>query len=186
MEAKQVPLIGQLKDAQVALAAHPKKKLKLNILVVDLPASYGMLLSIIFCRDLGGEIKMDMSHALISIGDKKAKLNPEPKDKYTVLKYDDPSAEILYVDTRHGTYMLTSTKEDVIEPLMPEITNELWLMRFDGSSSSFGSSAEIVFISLKGEKFPKAYKLAFETTNNTAEYESLLLGLEYAREKGIK
>ena len=32
----------------------------------------------------------------------------------------------------------------------------------------------------------KAYKLSFETTNNIAEYEALLLGLEYAKEKGIK
>ena len=59
-------------------------------------------------------------------------------------------------------------------------------MEFDGNSSSSGSGAGIVLISPKGEKFPKAYKLAFETTNNTAEYEALLLGLEYAKEKGIK
>jgi len=30
------------------------------------------------------------------------------------------------------------------------------------------------------------YKLIFETINNTMEYETLLLSLEYAREKGIK
>ena len=81
---------------------------------------------------------------------------------------------------------MTSTKEDVTKPLMPNITNELWSMKFDGSSSSSSSSARIVLISPKGEKFPKAYKLVFETTNNTTDYEALLLGLEYAREKGIK
>ena len=124
-EVKQVPLVSQLKDAQVALAAHPEKNLKLNILVADIPTSYGMLLSRIFCKDLGGEIKMDMSHALIPIGDKMVKLNLEPKAKYTVLKSDDPRAEILYVDTRHGTYMMTSTDEDVNEPLMPNIKKEL-------------------------------------------------------------
>ena len=82
--------------------------------------------------------------------------------------------------------MMTSTEEDVTKNLMPDITNELWSMEFDGSSSSSGSGAGIVLLSPKGEKFPKAYKLAFETTNNTAEYEALLLGLEYAKEKGIK
>ena len=82
--------------------------------------------------------------------------------------------------------LMTSTEEDVTEPLMPDITNELWSMEFDGSSSSSTSGARIVLISLKGEKFPKAYKLVFETTNNTIEYEALLLGLKYAREKGIK
>lgn len=102
------------------------------------------------------------------------------------MKSDDPRAQILYVDTGHGTYMMTSTEEDVVELLMPDIANELWSMDFDGSSSSSGSGAGIVLISPQGDKFPKAYKLVFETTNNTAEYEALLLGLEYAREKGIK
>ena len=74
MKVQQVPLVGQLKDAQVALVAHPEKKLKLNILVADIIASYGMLLSRIFCKKLCGEIKMDMSHSLISIRDKRFNL----------------------------------------------------------------------------------------------------------------
>ena len=82
--------------------------------------------------------------------------------------------------------MMKSTEEDINKPLMPNITNELWSMDFDGSSSSFGSGAGIVLISPKGEKLSKAYKLAFETTNNTIEYEALLLGLEYEKEKGMK
>ena len=59
MDSKQVPLLGQIKDAQVALASHPEKKLLLTILVVDMLTSYGLLLSRSFCRDLGGEIKLD-------------------------------------------------------------------------------------------------------------------------------
>ena len=55
MDAKQVPLLGQIKDAQVALASHPEKKLLLTILVADILASYRILLSRSFCRDLGGE-----------------------------------------------------------------------------------------------------------------------------------
>ena len=103
MEAKQVPLVGQLKDAQVALVVHPEKKLKLNILVADIPTSYGMLLGRSFCKDLDGEIKMDMSHALIPIGDKKVKLNHKPKAKYTVLKSDDPELKycMLIIDMEH-------------------------------------------------------------------------------------
>lgn len=44
----------------------------------------------------------------------------------------------------------------------------------------------MVLISPSDEKFPKAYKLSFDTTNNTTEYEALLLGLEFAKEKGIQ
>ena len=108
-----------------------------------------------------------MSHALIPIGDKRVKLNPKPKPKYIVLKLDDPRAEILYVDTRHGTYMMTSIEKDVIEPLIPNITNELWSMEFYGSFSSSSSGARIVLMLPRGEKFPKDYKLIFETINNT-------------------
>ena len=35
--------------------------IKLAILVVDIPTSYGMLLSRKFCKDLGGEVRLDFS-----------------------------------------------------------------------------------------------------------------------------
>ena len=59
------------------MAGHPTKRLKLTMLVVDIPTLYGMLLSRNFCRDMGGEIKLDWSHAIIPIGDKKIKLELE-------------------------------------------------------------------------------------------------------------
>lgn len=86
MDAKQVPLLGKIKDAQVALATHSKKKLLLTILVVYILASYGLLLRRIFCRDLGGKIKLDWFQVVIHIGSKKVKLEPEEKDKFIVLK----------------------------------------------------------------------------------------------------
>ncbi|KAH9311513.1 hypothetical protein KI387_026548, partial [Taxus chinensis] len=52
---RQVPLNRQIKDAQAVLAAFPKKRLKMTILVVDILVSYGMLLSRNFCKELGGE-----------------------------------------------------------------------------------------------------------------------------------
>lgn len=44
---------------------------------------------------------------------------------------------------------------------------------------------EVVLISPSGEKFPFAYKLEFDNTNNTVEYEALLLGLIEAKGMGI-
>ena len=108
-----------------------------------------------------------MSHAFIRIGDKRVKLNLEPKAKYIVLKLDDTRVEILYVDTRHGTYMMTSIEKDVTEPLVPDRTNEWWKMEFYGSFSCSNLGARIVLMSPRGKKFPKDYKLIFETINNT-------------------
>ena len=59
-------------------------------------------------------------------------------------------------------------------------------MEFDGSCASMGSSARVVFISLEGKFFPFSYKFQFPNTNNTAEYEALILGLNMAQAKGIQ
>ena len=55
--------------------------------------------------------------------------------------------------------------------------DSLWQMWFDGAASKDGSGAGIVFMSPAQEIFPISYKLEFENTNNTAEYEALILGL---------
>lgn len=66
MDNKKVPLIGQVKDAQFYFVAFPDKKIKMTILVADVPASYCILLGRIFCRDVGGELNMDMTEPRIS------------------------------------------------------------------------------------------------------------------------
>lgn len=99
-------MIGKLKDAQAVLAAHPDKRLKLIILVADIPASYGMLLNKTFRKDMGGEIKMDWSEAIIPMGNKKVHLAPEVKSKYTILPSDDPKSYILYEECQFGNYFI--------------------------------------------------------------------------------
>ena len=85
-----------MKDAQVALVMHPIKRMKLTILVANISASYGMLLSRRFHRDMGGEIKMGWSHAIIPFTNKKIKLELEENAKFMVSKSNDPKAQILY------------------------------------------------------------------------------------------
>ena len=58
-------------------------------------------------------------------------------------------------------------------------------MYFDGSSCKEGAG-ERVLISPGGETVRLMYKLEFVTTNNTAEYEALLLGLKAAKYLGIQ
>ena len=59
-------------------------------------------------------------------------------------------------------------------------------MKFDGAHSKARKGAGVVITSPKGKIFNFAYRLEFEATNNVAEYEALLLGLEMARDVGIK
>ena len=58
-------------------------------------------------------------------------------------------------------------------------------MYFGGSSSKERAGVGIVLIYLGGEVICLMYKLEFVTTNNTAEYEALILGLRDAKDLGI-
>jgi len=59
-------------------------------------------------------------------------------------------------------------------------------MFFDGSSSKEGAGVGIVLTSLANEVFTFSYKLEFETTNNIAEYEALILGLKAVKDLNVK
>jgi hypothetical protein len=65
-------------------------------------------------------------------------------------------------------------------------TTSVWKMFFDEASSREGDGAKMVFVSPTQETISLSYKLEFETTNNVAEYEALILGLRAAKDMGIK
>ena len=62
-----------------------------------------------------------------------------------------------------------------------EIHNPPWKLFFDGASNHRGYGAGIVLVTPEGDHLPMAVKLAFEVTNNEAEYEACLAGLEAAQ-----
>ncbi|KAH9327192.1 hypothetical protein KI387_007370, partial [Taxus chinensis] len=64
--------------------------------------------------------------------------------------------------------------------------DQVWTMEFDGSHSKAGSGAGVVLYSPSNVMHPFAYKLQFDNTNNTTEYEALLLGISEAEDMGIK
>ncbi len=185
MDGKQVPLIGQVKDAQAILYAFPEKRVKLTILVADILPSYGMLLSRTFCKDLGGEIKLDWSEAYIPVGKKWVKLEPKPKNKYIVTPSDDPKAQILFQECQFGNYVILPEEKCEVSKVI-DCEDILWTLEFYGSWSHSRSGAGVILISPAGQVFPFSFKLDFHNTNNTSEYEALLLGLQEAKSKGLK
>jgi hypothetical protein len=58
--------------------------------------------------------------------------------------------------------------------------NPYWQLYFDGSVHQGGSGIGFVMVSPEGVQIPKAFKLWFQTTNNEAEYEALIAGLNAA------
>ncbi|XP_024197604.1 uncharacterized protein LOC112200825 [Rosa chinensis] len=65
-----------------------------------------------------------------------------------------------------------------------QMYHEPWLLYFDGSSTSDLAGAGIVIESPTGQKHQYAFKLDFNCTNNQAEYEALIIGLEVLEELG--
>jgi ribonuclease HI len=63
--------------------------------------------------------------------------------------------------------------------------NKVWKMYFNGSSSKEGSGVGILLISPLEEVITLSYRMEFETTNNIAEYEALVLGLRVAKDMAI-
>jgi ribonuclease HI len=57
---------------------------------------------------------------------------------------------------------------------------EYWTINFDGSLQLQGAGAEILVTSPEGESFKYVLQMHFPTSNNAAEYETLLHGLRIA------
>jgi ribonuclease HI len=68
----------------------------------------------------------------------------------------------------------------------PELVKQPWVMYSDGSWSHKGAGVAAVVTSPNGVPIRYAARLQFDTTNNAAEYEAILLGLRKAKALGIR
>ncbi|KAG8501400.1 hypothetical protein CXB51_003539 [Gossypium anomalum] len=64
--------------------------------------------------------------------------------------------------------------------------NSPWRLNFDGASNAVGNGIGAVLVSPNGDHYPFTCKLDFDCTNNMAEYETCIIGLQAAIERGIK
>ena len=67
------------------------------------------------------------------------------------------------------------------------VENKFWILYFDGSKTLKGSGVGCVLMDPeKNNKYFISYRLEFECTNNTAEYEVLVQGLKKSMELKVK
>ena len=88
-------------------------------------------------------------------------------EDYEPLDFDFPDEDILVIKDDMGT-------------------NEWWTLYFDGAVNMSGNGVGAVIISPDGKQYPFSVRLQFECTNNTAEYEACIIGLEAALELKVK
>nr|KYP50687.1 Uncharacterized protein Mb2253c family [Cajanus cajan] len=74
------------------------------------------------------------------------------------------------------------TLEDELEQ---QSQNESWSMFFDGASNIMGHGIGAILISSQGKHIPVTARLDFECTNNMAEYEACILGLQAALDNEV-
>ncbi|XP_040966947.1 uncharacterized protein [Gossypium hirsutum] len=86
-------------------------------------------------------------------------------EDYESLSFDFPNEELMYVAT---------------------IEERPWKMNFDGASNAVGNGIRAVLVSLNGDHYSFTCKLDFDSTNNMAEYEACIMGIQAARERKIR
>ncbi|GKA22690.1 reverse transcriptase domain-containing protein [Tanacetum coccineum] len=85
-------------------------------------------------------------------------------------------------------FIMERPEEESLDELMaePEELPEPWTLFTDGSSCIDGSGAGPILTNLEGVEFTYAMRFRFEATNNKAEYEVLIAGLQIAEQIGVK
>lgn len=100
------------------------------------------------------------------------------------------SPEDLIQDVGMGNYVILEpdTKIPNLEKDSDQLLQQqggLWEMLFDGSKSKNGVGGGAMLISPQGDKYFSAFHFSFVCSNNSAEYERLIQGLEWVRKRGI-
>ena len=143
---------------------------------------------------------MDLSYATIPIfGGVNRRLYRESQLAYVISDEKNPSNHPIYaVDTDMGscilqfddslsdTLLLRKPSDQTTVQPKEIVEDDLWTMFFDGACTKESAGAGIVFISPSKKTSHLSFKLDFKVTNNIAEYEALLLGLNAVEEKGIR
>jgi hypothetical protein len=196
-DSRKVKCLGMIKDLAVTLTQASMKTMVMDIVVADIPPKFGCLLSRSWMKRLGGTLQMDLSYATIPVfGGVNRRLYRESQLAYVISDEKNPSNHPIYsVDTGMGSCILQiddslpdtlllrkPTDQTTVQPT--ETTeDDLWTMFFDGACTKESAGAGVVLISPSKKTSHLSFKLDFKVTNNIAEYEALLLGLNAAKER---
>ncbi|XP_050919335.1 uncharacterized protein LOC127136864 [Lathyrus oleraceus] len=102
-----------------------------------------------------------------------------PVEGYQTLRFDFPDEDIMFIRDFTMTGFEVSPEEG------PE-PGSRWTLMFDGSSNARSHSIGVVITSPTGFHLPFTARLCFDCTNNMAEYEACIYGLEAAIDLRIK
>jgi hypothetical protein len=146
-DSRKVKCLGVIKDMLVNLFQLPMKIILMDIVVVDVPPKFGMLLSRSWIKRLGGTLQMDLSYATILVfGGEHRRLYREAQLAYIISDEANPTNHRVFsFDTDLGSSILQLTdtpeapleirKQSITFSEEPPLTTYVWKMFFDGASS---------------------------------------------------
>jgi hypothetical protein len=115
-DSRKVKCLGVIKDLVVTLFQLPMKSVVMDIMVVDVPPKFGMLLSRSWIKRLGGTLQMDLTYATIPVfGGEHRRLYREAQLAYIISDEENPTNHPIFsLDTDLGSSLLQLT--DAPEP----------------------------------------------------------------------
>lgn len=190
MDNREVPMVGTMKDVEVKIATFLEATYKMDVIVTNTKSHYGMLLSRQWAAPVGGNMQLDLSYATILVNGNQVNLYREPCAPRVIEKMD-PDMLNCMIDVDLDNFKVQPIQPQLrnTDPIVNELESQqevLWHMYFDGAFSKEGAGARVLFVSPSCITFKYSFLLAFKCINNTAEYKTLLLGLEIAKKHGIQ
>ena len=124
-------------------AAYPNVEITMNVLVIDIPNVWGMLLSREWAAKLGGRIQLNLTYATIPISETTSiKLMNEPPMIEHVETPDQLLDDVMHaIDVGNFMVLANYWDEARSHPFPP---SNIWKMHFDGAKSRHGVGAGIV------------------------------------------
>jgi hypothetical protein len=110
MDSRTIEVHGLIKGLQVHLAAFPDIVIEMDIVVVDVLDTWGMLLRRKITIDLGGSLQMDLTYATIPTPNGlEFRLNRELERKYHVADPRKKKNEVVFQEVEMGCYEVEHT-----------------------------------------------------------------------------
>jgi hypothetical protein len=93
----KVKCLGVIKDMVVPFCQLPMKSVVLDVIVADIPPTFGILLSRSWAKKVVGTLQMDLSCATIPVfGGEHRRLYMEVRSAYLVSDHENPSNHPIY------------------------------------------------------------------------------------------
>jgi hypothetical protein len=181
MDSKTIELNGLIKGLQMHLVAFPDIMIEIDIVVIDVPDAWGMLLLRKTAADLRGNLQMDLTYATIPTPyGAMFRLNKELERKYHVEDPKKPINELVYRELEMGCYEIQSIFLAYIkEELKDELSSvcNVWdtMDSFDGIFLEEASSERDMDVTLlkSGTELDSPFDTASSTSTHHLSNESV-------------